>query len=848
LGVDAGGAAESCTDYMEEPAGNGLFAKTAANTATSRTITGTSNEIAVTNGDGAAGNPTLSLPATLDLSGKATTIQDNNLTLQDNLDTTKKAQLQLSGITTGSTRTLTIPDATGTIALTSSNVATATALAANGANCAAGQAPLGVDDGGSAEFCTDYVEEPASAGMIAKTAANTTAARAITGTSNEITVTNGDGASGNPTLSISSTFDLSSKTTTLQDDNLTIQDNADASKKVQLQLSGLTTATTRTLTVPDATGTLALTSSNVATASALASNGANCAAGEFPLGVDAAGASEACTALPTSISGTTNEIAASAATGAVTLSIPSTLNLASKTLRIPNSTTLPATCTVGDLYMDTDATSGQRLYLCQQANTWALQGDGGGAGASSAGSITAVQAADGGGGFADSGCTANAGDMACDSFTGAVVGNVAGDVTGNVTGDVTGNASTATALAANPSDCAADNFATTIDASGNLTCAKPSISGGVSGLGANVATFLGTPSSANLAAALTNETGSGAAVFGTSPTIDAPIITTTINLPSVTALPGSPVEGDVVIVTDDSAVGACDSAAGSAKTACRYNGVTWEAIGDGSAGSTPTLDQAFDSGKVIDGANSLANAVRIGDGSTPICLYTDATAGPQVRPCTDANIQTRIPANFTWALYDEEGTAPIETVDPDAATQLGKWSYGAAYRPKKSIWFDAAALSTDGTQCAAPAEVTINSGPKTYTVICTENDAASMYGKVKMPTSWDGGTITLTASYIQTAADTGSMKLDVTAQCRGNGEAPSSTWGTEQDLDDAAVTGSNQNDFTTSPAITPAGTCAGGDMLYIRAQVDATGNPTTAAATLHFLGFTMEYTITSRSD
>src|SRR6185312_10728767 len=48
------------------------------------------------------------------------------------------------------------------------------------------------------------------------------------------------------------------------------------------------------------------------------------------------------------------------------------------------------------------------------------------------------------------------------------------------------------------------------------------ISSGVSGLGAGVATFLGTPSSANLAAALTDETGSGAAVFATSPTLVTP--------------------------------------------------------------------------------------------------------------------------------------------------------------------------------------------------------------------------------------------------------------------------------------------------------------------------------------
>lgn len=47
---------------------------------------------------------------------------------------------------------------------------------------------------------------------------------------------------------------------------------------------------------------------------------------------------------------------------------------------------------------------------------------------------------------------------------------------------------------------------------------------GLSGLGGGVATFLATPSSANLAAALTDETGTGLAVFATAPTISAPTI------------------------------------------------------------------------------------------------------------------------------------------------------------------------------------------------------------------------------------------------------------------------------------------------------------------------------------
>ena len=49
---------------------------------------------------------------------------------------------------------------------------------------------------------------------------------------------------------------------------------------------------------------------------------------------------------------------------------------------------------------------------------------------------------------------------------------------------------------------------------------------GITSLGSNVATFLGTPSSANLRSALTDETGSGGAVFATSPTLVTPALGT----------------------------------------------------------------------------------------------------------------------------------------------------------------------------------------------------------------------------------------------------------------------------------------------------------------------------------
>ena len=51
------------------------------------------------------------------------------------------------------------------------------------------------------------------------------------------------------------------------------------------------------------------------------------------------------------------------------------------------------------------------------------------------------------------------------------------------------------------------------------------VSTGVSGLGTGVATFLGTPSSANLFSAMTDDTGSGLLVFNNTPALTNPTVT-----------------------------------------------------------------------------------------------------------------------------------------------------------------------------------------------------------------------------------------------------------------------------------------------------------------------------------
>jgi hypothetical protein len=63
---------------------------------------------------------------------------------------------------------------------------------------------------------------------------------------------------------------------------------------------------------------------------------------------------------------------------------------------------------------------------------------------------------------------------------------------------------------------------------GDITGTLPVANGGtgITSFGTGIATFLGTPSSANLASAVTDDTGSGALVFANTPTLVAPILGT----------------------------------------------------------------------------------------------------------------------------------------------------------------------------------------------------------------------------------------------------------------------------------------------------------------------------------
>ena len=107
----------------------------------------------------------------------------------------------------------------------------------------------------------------------------------------------------------------------------------------------------------------------------------------------------------------------------------------------------------------------------------------------------------------------------------------------------------------------------TITSSGTISLSTPvSVANGGTGItsfGSGVATWLGTPSSANLAAAVTDETGSGALVFGTNPTItgatlgDAiirqPLVTPSFSANAYTLVLGD--QGDILLASNGATAG-----------------------------------------------------------------------------------------------------------------------------------------------------------------------------------------------------------------------------------------------------------------------------------------------------
>jgi hypothetical protein len=161
---------------------NGIVCQTADNTFAGRTLTGVTNRTTVTNGDGVSGNPTIDISATYAGQATITTV---------------------GVVSTG----------------TWQGSAVAVLYGGTGSTTASGaRTSLGLAIGSDVQAYDAGLVSLASlsaTGIVVCTADNVFTSRTLTGTSNKITVTNGDGVSGAPTVDIAGTYVGQTSITTL---------------------------------------------------------------------------------------------------------------------------------------------------------------------------------------------------------------------------------------------------------------------------------------------------------------------------------------------------------------------------------------------------------------------------------------------------------------------------------------------------------------------------------------------------------------------------------------------------------------------------------------------------------
>lgn len=306
--------------------------------------------------------------------------------------------------------------------------------------------------------------------------------------------------------------------------------------------------------------------------------------------------------------------------------------------------------------------------------------------------------------------------------------------------------------------------------------------GTVAYTGGTLAQFASTTSS-QLAGVISDETGSGALVFATSPTLVTPVL-------------GTPTSGTLTNCTGLPAAGTTFAATS------RIHG---RATAGAGAGEELTLTQVLD----------LVGSAAQGD-----ILYRGASSW------------TRLGAGTSGQYLKTQGAAADPTWGTITLPTAGS----------TNVWIPAAQWIPRTTTGCGINSLEASTNKVNYDVLEFDPSTAE-YAQVAivMPSNWNAGTVT--AKFHWTAASgSGSVVWGLSGRSYADNNALDQATGTAQTVTDTLLTAVYEHITSATSAITLAGSPAAGQMVIFQLYRDATNASDTLAVDAQFLGVEITYT------